>query len=69
MKTYLVIGENERLGEKLLFSDNRCSCLDWIWENCDIGDLYTYGGNRWSGTAYYEENNTVYEIQVDKFYE
>ncbi len=68
MKTYFVIGENADIGEKVLFDGSKSDCLDWIWDNCDIGDLYNRCGGRWSGIAYYEENNTLYEIVVDKFY-
>ena len=68
MKTYFVIGDNADLGEKILFVGSKIDCTNWIWNNCDIGDLYNRCGGRWSGIAYYEENNVVYEIAVDKFY-
>ena len=69
MKTYLVIGENADLGEKVLFSGSKSDCIDWIWDNCDIGDLRNCCGRAWSGRAYYEENNIVYKIWVNKFYD
>ena len=67
MKTYLVIGENAN-EEKVLYSGSKNECINWIWNTCDIGDLYNRCGGRWSGKAYYEENNICYEIEVDKFY-
>ena len=68
MKTYYVIGENTNVGEKILFSGSLSDCIGWIWDNCDIGDLYNRCAGRWSGYAYYEEDNQCYAILVDKFY-
>ena len=68
MKTYLVIGECDSIGEKVLFSGSKSDCIDWIWDNCDIGDLKNMGNRKWSGIAYYDESNETYSILVDKFY-
>ena len=68
MKNYFVIGEAESTGEKILFSGSKSDCIDWIWDNCDIGDLYNKGYRCWSGKAYFDENNICYTILVDKFY-
>lgn len=68
MKMYFVIGENADIGEMILFAGRKADCVKWIWDNCDIGDLYNRCGGRWSGPAYYETNNRVFEISVDKFY-
>ena len=68
MKIYFVIGENESIGEVILFSGSKKDCLDWIWNNCDVGDLYNRCGGRWSGTAYHDINNICFSIVVDKFY-
>ena len=68
MKTYLVIGFCENLGEKVLFSGSKSDCIDWIWDNCDIGDLYRINNGTWSGMAYFDEKNETYSIPVDTFY-
>ena len=68
MKTYLVIGECAETGEQVLFTGSKSECTEWIWNNCDIGDLYNRCGGRWSGTAYYDTENVCYKIEVDKFY-
>ena len=67
-KTYLVIGECAKTGEKVLFTGSKAECTEWIWNNCDIGDLYNRCGGRWSGIAYYDTENVCYSIEVDKFY-
>ena len=68
MKIYFVIGENSDVGELILFSGSKADCISWIWDNCDVGDLYNRCGGRWSGTAYYDTNNRCFAINVDKFY-
>ena len=68
MNIYFVIGENADVGELILFSGSKDDCVKWIWDNCDIGDLYNRCGGRWSGIAYYETNNRCFAISVDKFY-
>ena len=70
MKKYLVIGENADVGEEVLFSGSKSECIKWIWNNCDVGDLRNiHNGRIWGGVAYYDTNNIVYEIWVDKFYQ
>ena len=68
MRMYFVIGENTDIGEMILFAGSKADCVKWIWSNCDTGDLCNRRGGRWSGTAYYDTNNRVFEISVDKFY-
>ena len=66
MELYYIIGEFFG-GEKILFCGNRNSCVAWIWDNCDVGDLKR-SGRRWRGRAYYDVDNVVYSFLVDKFY-
>ena len=69
MNEYSVIGYIEKTGErKVLFMGLKSDCINWIWENCDIGDLHRSSYRRWSGLAYYDTNNILYAIPVDKFY-
>lgn len=68
VKNYFIIGEHKTTGERILYQGSFCDCIHWIWNNCDVGDLTRKGHNRWSGKAYYDTNNEIYEIEVDKFY-
>ncbi len=69
MKEYTVTGYNKKDQKPvILFEGTKTDCIDWIWDNCDIGDLRMNGYHKWSGFAYYEENDTVYKIAVDEFY-
>ena len=68
MKTYFVLGHNEDIGDHICFSGSMEECQAWIWDNCDICDLYNCCMGRWSGYAYYDENNRTYKIKVDRYY-
>lgn len=68
MKTYFILGHNEVIGDHICYSGSREDCIEWIWDNCDIGDLYNRCGGRWGGTAYYEEDGRCYAIKADRFY-
>lgn len=67
MVMYYIIGEFFG-GEKILFSGSRNKCIEWIWNNCDVGDLKRKSLSRWCGRAYYERDNVVYSFLIDKFY-
>ena len=68
MQTYFIIGENPSVGEVILFSGSKADCVEWIWNNCDVGDLYNRCNNNWSGNDYYETCGALFTICVDKFY-
>lgn len=53
--------------QTVLFEGDRRACLNWIFENCDVGDLIQKNG-RWCGYAYFEDSGgCVFVIRLDDF--